>query len=288
MAWHQVTRRAAVGIAAGVLTTRQSRAADEARWGDFDLERPFDGVLAYGKMRADLSGAPAIWHHLIDMHAMIDGQVSVRLFRREGVSVHKLRVEADALVIHYLASTYSVDEDGRLMSRWTNPLTGEHVTFRALTGAMGPVVRVTVAGATNPTRTLTAPSAENFAVGRPHVWGDRVSVSDDMLVFRTAAEQKRVFGTRAGDADYTATELGAYEANLADVLDSRVSSAPSSRRMVGVVPWGSDLGMANLAGRLMIRHRARKMPSADALPAWLASRAEGDTPGILQGADLKI
>lgn len=288
MATRQITRRTAIGAPAGTFAPIELWAADTSKWGAFDFTRPFDRILAYGKMRADLAGKPTIWHHLIDMHAMIDGQVSVLLFRREGVSVHKVRIDDESLMFHYAASTYTVDHDGKPMERWTNPLTGQLVVFRPLAGAKGPVVRVTATEAVNPTRTLAAPSAERFAVGQPKIWGDRISVTDDMLVHRTAADQKQAFGDRAGASDYTATELGAYEADLSDVQDSAISSAPCSRAMVGVVPWGRDLGMADLSGRLMIRHRAHKMAGAAALPSWLATRAEADTHGILQGSDLDV
>jgi hypothetical protein len=275
-----MTRRAAglLGIAS----------AAAARQDGFDLAQPRDGLLAYGKMRADLAGGPAVWHHLIDMHAMVDGQVSRLLFRREGISVHKIKVEEAGLLIHYIASTYTVGDDGLPMARWVNPYTGTAVTFRALAGAKGPMVRVTPAGAANATRSLAPPSAENFAVGRPHIWAGRVSITDDMLVHRTAADQRAVFGGRAGQDAYTATELGAYEADLDDVMDAATTSAPCSRSMVGVVPWGAELGMGDLKGRLMIRHRACKMIALAALPGWLAARAEADTPGIIQGIVLDI
>ncbi len=284
----RVSRRDVMAIAMAVGPGLACAQPSAVRWGGFGLADPVDGILAYGKMRADLSGKPAIWHHLIDMYALIEGRVSLHLFRREGVSVHKVRVVEGGLVVHYVASTYTVGDDGAPMKTWTNPISNREVRFRALAGAKGPLVRVTPAGAANDTRTLDHPSAEIFRVGRPETWGDRISITDDMLVYRTAADQRAVFGGRGAAGEYAATELGAYEADIAAVQDAAISAAPCSRAMVGVVPWSGELGMDDINGRLMIRHRARKMPAPDSLPAWLASRVEADTPGMIKTPDLNI
>jgi hypothetical protein len=286
-----LTRRLILTTAAAVPFAHAAHAA--TKLGDFDLADPRDQLFVYAKMRARLDSAHALWHHAIDMFALIDGQVSEFLFRREGVGAHKARVEADGtLTVHYAASTYPMDGDGVRDGQWTNPITGKVVTLRALPAANGPVVKVTAAGsltgAKNAARDLVAPSAERYVIGVPMVIGGRVSISDDMLVYRTAADQQRIFSRAASAGDYTATELGAYEAELAEVMNPSLPSAPAQRAMVGVVPFQPDLGFGDTTGALMIRHRAHKLAAPDELPARLRARVEADSPGFLTAPKLAI
>jgi len=284
-----IARRTLLTAAAALLPLATRAFAAGPKLGDFDLANPRDQLLAYAKMRARLDGGHAIWHHAIDMFALIDGRVSEFLFKREGVSVHKIRVEDNGdLAVHYLASTYPVEGGNVKNGVWTNHITGKQVNLRGLPGAKGPVTRVTTQGAKNAERDLAAPSAERYVVGAPSIMGTRISISDDMIVYRTAEDQRRIFSRAASAGDYTATELGAYEADLADVMNAKLTSAPASRAMVGVVPWAPDFGMDGLKGTLMIRHRAHKTASADELPAWLREQAEKDTPGIFTAPKLAV
>jgi hypothetical protein len=281
-----IARRTVLVASAAVIA---SSAAAETKQGNFDLANPRDQLLAYAKMRARLDGGHAIWHHAIDMFALVEGRVSEFLFRREGVGVHKIRVEDNGdLTAHYLASTYPVEGGNVTNGVWTNHITGKQVNLRGLPGAKGPVVRVTTQGAKNAERDLTAPSAERYVIGAPVIFGPRISISDDMLVYRSEEDQRRIFSRAASAGDYTATELGAYEADLADVMDAKLAGAPASRSMVGVVPWAPDFGMDGLKGTLMIRHRARKVASPDELPASLREKAEKDTPGIFTAPKLAV
>lgn len=286
------SRRTLISTIAALPFARTAMTADAPKRGGFNLANPRDQLLAYAKMRTRLDGTHAIWHHSIDMFALIDGQVSEFLFRREGVGIHKSRVETDgSLTVHYLASTYPVDSGNVKGGVWTNHITGARVALRGLAGSKGPVVRVTatgLGGAKNAERNLAAPSTERYVIGTPMVLSRRISISDDMLVYRTAADQQRIFTRAASSNDYTATELGAYESNLADVMSDTLASAPASRAMVGVVPWAPDFGMGELKGTLMIRHRALKMNSADDLPGHLRDKAEKDTPGIFTVPKLAI
>jgi hypothetical protein len=281
-----IHRRTVIAATAAFAAARPASAADTVKRGDFDFADPRDQLLAYAKMRARLDDGFAVWHHAIDMFALIEGQVSAFLFHREGVGVHKARVEADGtLMVHYAASTYPMDGEAVREGQWTNPLTGKTVSLRALPAAKGPVVRITAAGsltgAKNAERDLNPPSAERYVIGTPMVIAGRVSISDDMLVYRTAADQQRIFSRAASAGDYTATELGVYEAELADVMNPSLPSAPAQRAMVGVVPFQPDLGFGDTKGSLMIRHRAHKLASADELPARLRARVEKDSPGFL-------
>lgn len=286
-----LNRRTLLAAAAALPVTHVGFAvAANPKRGNFDVSNPRDQLLAYAKMRTRLDDAFAIWHHSIDMFALIDGRVSEFLFKREGVSVHKSRVEVDgSLMVHYMASTYPVDGGNVKDSVWTNPITDKQVKLRALAGSKGPVVRVTATGlngAKNAERDLAAPSAERYVIGTPQVLAGRISMSDDMLVYRTAEVQARIFTRAASAGDYAATELGTYEASLADVMNETLASAPASRSMVGVVPWAPDFGMGDLKGTLMVRHRALKMNSADELPGTLRDKAEKDTPGIFTAPKL--
>ncbi len=285
-----LSRRSVIAAAASIGAAPVAFAAGMQN--KLDLSTPRDQLRAYAKMRATVNGGLAIWHHAIDMFALIEGRVSEFLFKREGISVHKIRIEADdSLTVHYVASTYPVDGGNVKDGVWKNHITGRDVKLHALPGAKGPVVRVTAPGlngAKNAERDLAPPSAERYVIGTPTVFGGRISISDDMLVYRTAEEQQRIFTRAASMGDYTATELGAYESELADVMNPKRANAPASRAMVGVVPWGPDMGMDGLTGKLMIRHRARKVARADDLPQWLSERAEGDSPGIFTTPKLAI
>src|SRR5262245_18988193 len=88
------SRRSFGALTAGAFALpRPSLAADA-----YDLTKPLDQLAAYVKARASLDGAPCWYHYQADTFGIPDGGPAEPLFRREGVSVHKMTFNADRSV----------------------------------------------------------------------------------------------------------------------------------------------------------------------------------------------
>src|SRR5689334_1234740 len=106
------TRRSFARLAAGAFAMPTATSAADAP--AFDLSKPLDQLAAYVKARASLDGAPCYYHYQADCFGIPDGGPAEPLFRREGVSVHKMTFNADRSVnLRYTECNYTLDNDLR-------------------------------------------------------------------------------------------------------------------------------------------------------------------------------
>jgi hypothetical protein len=278
------SRRAFATLAASALTARPALAADA-----FDLTKPLDQLAAYVKARASLDGAACWYHYQADCFGIPDGGPAEPLFRREGVSVHKMTFNADRSVnLRYTECNYTLDNDAKPITTWVNPFTKAEVPVRNQAPAAGTKALLTSTGARVPDVNLNPPSKWNLLFRPPMVSGDRIWFTDDIMLFRTSADAANFQMSIARPGDLQLTEFVTFEASLAAIQNPALKSVPATASIAAVVPWMPWLGMQDIKGRMMLRYLARKVTSVAELPASLTARINADHPGFLANPKLDL
>ena len=290
-----LTRRQAGSLlSAGLLSSSLSGHAQAAKTADYNFHDAHDRIAAYVKVRASLDGKPRIYHYHADCFGIPDGGAPRLLFRREGMSVHRMMINADrSASLRYTECNYTLDNEGAPIDTWTNPFTNAVVPVKNQAPAAGQKVLITPEGVTNPGMTLNPPSSSALLFSPPVISGGRIWFTDDIMFFRTSADAANFQMAMARPGDIQLTELITFEAALDDVQNPKLVSAPATATIGAVVPWMPWMGMKtadgnDIPGRMMLRYRCRKLESATELPAWLSARVEKDYPGFIANPKLDL
>jgi hypothetical protein len=293
-----ITRRQAgrfMGAAlAAVGSAGTARASSISKNAPFDFKDPHDRIAAYVKVRASLDGTPRIYHYHADCFGIPDGGAPRLLFRREGLSVHRMVINADRTAgLRYTECNYTLDNDGKPIESWINPFTNASMPVKNQAPSAGLKVLITPEGVTTPGVTLHPPSSSALLFSPPVVSGNRIWFTDDIMFFRTSADAANFQMAMARPGDIQLTELITFESALDDVQNPKLASAPATATIGAVVPWMPWMGMKttdgkDIPGRMMLRYRCAKIRSAADLPAWLSARVEKDYPGFIADPKLEL
>ncbi|MGB1876519.1 MAG: hypothetical protein ACPHGY_06280, partial [Rhodospirillaceae bacterium] len=60
--------------------------------GPYDFTDPYDWLTAYAKVRGRLDGSVGLYHYVAHVYGIPDGDIAQLMFRREGVSQHRMTV----------------------------------------------------------------------------------------------------------------------------------------------------------------------------------------------------
>jgi hypothetical protein len=263
--------------------------------GPFDLNDPWERLLAYIKVRANLDGSPAYYHYHADYFGIPDGGAAQLCFKREGVSVHKMVAYDNKTVgLRYSETNYVLDVNGKPSDTIVNPYTGATVTPKAQAPGPGLKVIISPNGDIDTGLKLTPPSSSKMLFLPPiSTAGDRIWFTDDILLFRTAGDPSGFQLSTPRPGDNQLTEVITFEASIKDVQNPKLTSTPATAVIGAVVPWTPWLQMKtpdgkDISGRMLLRYRCAKLKSPDELPQWLSTRINQDHAGFLTNPKLEL
>ena len=248
--------------------------------GPYDFTNPYDWLAAYAKIRGRLDDRVGLFHYVAHIYGVPNGQVAQLIFRREGVSQHRMTVRRDRTVdLQYVECNYTQHPvtGAVIEDLYDNPLTGKLVPVRHQSPVPSPLVRINPAGGFNPDIEWEPPAAFVNTV-RPPLFGEgRIFFNDDILMFRPGTDEPLPSGNpRTGDVQLT--ELITFSADTRDVQNPELMSAKSFAFIAADAPWSGWLDMADLPGHMFMRYLAEKISSPDDLSNWLRRRIDLDHP----------
>ncbi len=268
---------------AGLLSPASALAQDDKDGpltGPYDFSNPYDWLTAYAKIRGRLDGGVGLYHYVAHIYGVPDGQVAQLMFRREGVSQHRMTVRRDRTIdLQYVECNYTQHPvTGAVIDDlYDNPLTGKLVPARHQPPVPGPLVRINPTGGFNPDIEWEPPAAFVNTVGPPLFGEGRVFFNDDILIFRPGSDEPLPSGNpRAGDMHLT--ELITFSADTREVQNPELLSAKSFAFIAADTLWSGWLDMADVPGHMFMRYLAEKIGSPDDLPNWLRRRIDLDHP----------
>lgn len=287
------SRRVFTQIAAATAIATQAQAASSQN-GPFNLDDPYERLLAYIKVRANLNGSPAYYHYHADYFGIPDGGAAKLMFKREGVSVHRMVAYDDRTVgMRYRECNYVLDIDGKQADTLTNVYTGAVVTPKPQVPGPGLKVIIGTEGVIDTGVKLTPPSSSTMLDMPPVIAGDRIWFTDDILLFRTAGDPSGFQLSTPRPGDNQLTEAITFEASLKDVQNPKLTSTPATAVIGAVAPWTPWLNMRtadgkDINGRMFMRYRCAKLKSPDELPKWLSARINQDHGNFLSDPKLDL
>lgn len=240
---------------------------DSPMTGPYNFTNPYDWLTAYAKVRGRLDGGIGLYHYVAHVYGIPDGGVAQLMFRREGVSQHRMTVREDRTIdLRYIECNYTQHpETGALIDGfYDNPITGKLIPVQHQKPVPGPLVRINPTGGFNPDIEWEAPAAFVNKVGPPLFGEGRVFFNDDILMFRPGGVQL--------------TEMITFSADIRDVQNPELMSAKSFANIAANTPWSGWLDMDDVPGHMMMRYLAEKTETPEGVPSWLRTRIEKDYP----------
>ena len=260
--------------------TKVNRKTDGALAGPYDFADPYDWLTAYAKVRGRLDGGVGLYHYVAHVYGIPDGGVAQLMFRREGVSQHRMTVRDDRTIdLRYIECNYTQHpETGGLIDEfYDNPITGKLVPVRHQPPVPGPLIRINPTGGFNPDIEWEPPAVFVNRVGPPLFGEGRIFFNDDILMFRPSdAEPMPTGNPRRGDVQLT--EMITFSADMRDVQNPELMSAKSFAHIAADTPWSGWLDMDDVPGHMMMRYLAEKTETPEGIPSWLRKRIEKDYP----------
>lgn len=248
--------------------------------GPYDFTNPYDWLTAYAKVRGRLDGGVGLYHYVAHIYGVPDGAAPQLMFKREGVSQHRMTVREDRTVdLQYVECNYTQHpETGALIDEfYDNPITGKLVPVRHQHPVPGPLVRIGPTGGTNPDITWEPPAKFENRVGPPLFGEGRVFFNDDIVIYRPASDAPLPSGNPRS-VDLQMTELITFSADIRDVQNPENLSAKSFALIAADVPWSGWLEMEDVPGHMFMRYLAEKVETVENIPTWLTKRINGDYP----------
>ncbi|MBT4740370.1 MAG: DUF1838 family protein [Rhodospirillaceae bacterium] len=259
---------------------RRSNSEDGLLAGPYDFTDPYDWLTAYAKVRGRLDGGVGLYHYVAHVYGIPDGGVAQLMFRREGVSQHRMTVRDDRTIdLRYVECNYTQHpETGALIDEfYDNPITGKLVPVRHQKPVLGPLIRINPTGGFNPDIEWEPPAAFVNKVGPPLFGEGRVFFNDDILMFRPGtADQMPTGNPRSGNVQLT--EMITFSADMRDVQNPELMSAKSFAHIAADTPWSDWLDMDDVPGHMMMRYLAEKTETPEGIPSWLRKRIDKDYP----------
>jgi len=248
--------------------------------GPYDFTNPYDWLAAFAKVRGRLDGGVGLYHYVSHIYGVPEGGASKLMFRREGVSQHRMTVREDRTIdLQYVECNYTQHpETGALLDEfYDNPITGTLVPVRHQRPVPGPVTRIGPTGGTTPDITWDSPAVFVNRVGPPLFGEGRMFFNDDIVIYRPASDEPLPSGNPRS-VDLRMTELITFSADIRDVQNPELLSAKSFAFIAADVPWSGWLEMDDVPGHMFMRYLAEKVQSVEDIPTWLTKRINADHP----------
>jgi len=271
---------ASLGSAAALPAMAQER--KETIAGPYDFSDPYDCLAAYTKTRGRLDGSVGIFHYVAHVYGVPDGQVTQLMYRREGVSQHRMTIRKDRTIDCQIIECNYVQNavTGAIVDDFfDNPLTGNLVPVHHQPPIPGPLVRINPTGGFRPNVTWEPPAAFVNIVEPPLFGEGRVFFNDDLLMYNPQPEGSLPTENPRSD-ELQWTQLTTFSASTVDVQNPELMSAKSFAFVTADIPWAKWLGMDKLRGNILTRYLAEKINDIEEIPKWLRQRIDTDHPNF--------
>lgn len=254
---------ASAGVAASVSAAQRASS----------FKTPAALMEALVKLRGSTDDRIAFWWMQGPRYGVV-GTTVTPLFDNLVASFHRFVKQPDGnYKVTVVELSYYVDlATGELLKTWRNPITGamnevEYIVFGPVTATLTP------AGITPPEVTPGAELRVKPTVGLVAEHGGQVWIQEDVAA--------TIVPKVAGRTLYQGNDLATYQGSVADLIDPKRTSAPSTIHYQSVTDWRTWMKMGDIKGTLMARSVGAKVWSVDDLPANFLKIARKLNPQIL-------
>ena len=270
-------------FASPIVGTRFAWGAAANHNAPYELSDAYDQLAAYAKVRARLDGQRAAFWYTSHSLSQPTGSPPRLLFLHEGVSFQQVRFLPDrTLEAVFYDCSYVLDpETRRIIDSFNNPYTNAVNKPRHQPAMVSPTLRITPEQAINTSFNFPAGVFRDMRVRPPIVNGNTIWFNDDLLFFKPAGLEEEGLPAFLPKGAMAQMELVTYRANLSDVQNSNLVSAPATLSITAKIPWSRWLEMGDRPGGILTRYMGRKLETLDEVPPWLRHRINSDYPDYL-------
>jgi hypothetical protein len=254
------------------LQASPAAAADRRRM-DLDLDDPVD--LAVARQKVIGSVAAEDIHSFLRFHfyGQVPGEKARRLLSMNNYIIDRWEpVERGTYKLrHWEVGYYTAFDTDTPLETWVNPYTEDEVEVFHF--VLGPIDRVYSPG------NVAAPGLAPIPL-TSHVTGDRFYVATEAISQIPNLFQPDEWPKRSSGKVANWLSLQTLSAQMEDILDPDLNSAPSNIHLQNFVSWSSWMQMGGRPGGSMARAYGTEIDGFDALPAAVRAGFERYTPEI--------
>jgi hypothetical protein len=241
-----------------------------AAWSQ-DLTAPTARLDAFMKMRGNTEGTDTLadWH--VTAFVVLPGQRPQAVFRLDGFNVGRFEKQADGSY-RWLSREVAYYRDiatGRILSQWDNPFTKQS---NDVLHVINDPVNLTFAAPDK-----MRPNMLNF-----NVRGDDVFLQTDVPLAYPNPLKPEEFPAESSGATYLASEHFMYFAKTADVLNTKLSSAPTTYSWLRYGPWLPWMKMGTQPGFILYAGQGKKVKTAVELDPVVRDYTEKNYPEFMR------
>ncbi|WP_187276568.1 DUF1838 family protein [Parahaliea maris] len=285
----KVTRRSALkglgalGAAGLTLSGPSARAANkpvvglDSRYGinDLDLSTPEARSSIITKVMGSIGTEDTHAFMRFHIYGYLGDRSLVPLFSMNNYLVQKWKLiePGTSELRHYEVGYYCEFDTDNPITHWTNPVTGKTVELEQF--VLGPIGRMyTPQG-------IIAPGIAPNPL-RVNVVGNRVFVPAQSLETFPNMFTPEEFPELSSGPTIFWDSMYTFSANIEDVLNPELTSAPAEIHMQNMTSWQPFFGFGNLPGRSMVRSWGCNISGFDALEPQVRAGFEKYTPDIFE------
>lgn len=287
---------AAIGAALaqpGIVNARPGRGAAHNSALLPALDDAAENVRLYVKISGDLSGKPFARWWSGHFFALDEGKMTQPLCAIEGFGHGwtKPRPDGSFKSAWRELGFYKDHSTGEILDHWRNPLTDEvcevmHVHNRYINADLRPSAPTAPVPAEPGTRIGDYSYSHDGDASKPFIlpWfvqGKTLSVSLDLRYAADNPLDPVQWRRESSGSRISVTDFVMHTAQIADVLDGRLTSAPSVGYRTQVGAWLPWMLMGPATGQLLLRGTSRKLASLHDVPQPLRRYAATRFPEFL-------
>jgi hypothetical protein len=256
----------AVALAAGSVAP-----AGWARPAGLDLANRGDLLTALAKMRGATDERLVISFVIGARYAVPEHRLVPMMGILAATFSRWRRLDADAFEARSLEVAFFTDlATGKLLEKWTNPVTGTVVDVPVT--RMGPSrVVITADGLT-----VDSPAGEAAGLVLKHVFQPPVTVGDQVWI----TEQINVDGP-PGPRPFVYNELSTYTARKSDLDDPAKAAVPTDVQYQSLITYRPWMGFGDTPGHTLARGAGRRASRVDELPPYYLELARRFHPDVI-------
>jgi hypothetical protein len=242
-----------------------------ARGAGLDLASRRDLLTALAKMRGATDDRLVISFVIGTRYAVPEHRIVPMMGILAATFSRWQRVDPDTFEARSLEVAFFTDvATGKLLEKWTNPVTGTMVDVPVT--RMGPSrVVITADGLT-----VDAPADEASGLVLKHVFHPPVIVGDQVWI----TEQINVDGP-PGPRPFVYNELSTYTARKPDLDDPRQAAVRTDVQYQSLITYRPWMGFGDAPGHTLARGAGRRVTRVDELPPYYLELARRFHPDVV-------
>lgn len=242
-----------------------------ARGSGLDLTNRRDLLTALAKMRGATDGRLVISFVIGDRYAVPAHRIVPMMGILAATFSRWRRLDADTFEARSLEVAFFTDiATGKLLEKWTNPVTGTVVEVPVT--RMGPSrVVITADGLT-----VDSPAGEAAGLVLKHVFQPPVTVGDQVWI----TEQINVDGP-TGPRPFVYNELSTFTARKSDLDDAGQAAVATDVQYQSLITYRPWMGFGDTPGHTLARGAGKRVTRIDELPPYYIELARRFHPDVI-------